>query len=137
MDSRKIADELEKQYPEPSLHLDAPILPKVYGAMENLYKALAPAMMPKVPRIFLNAASVEYFERTREARFGMPLSQWEKVAGGDKAWQKAEPVFKEVGDWLRANDGPFFLGKTGKLTFFFDFRHSYTPVDGSGGHDDG
>ena len=136
MDSRKIADELEKQYPEPSLHLDAPILPKVQAAVENLFKSLAPAMLPQVPRTFLNAASVQYFERTREAMYGMPLSQLEKVAGGDKAWQKAEPIFKEVGDWLRANGGPFFLGQTGKLTFF-NFRHSCTPVDGTGGDEDG
>lgn len=135
MDSRKIADELEKQYPEPSLHLDAPILPKVEAVFLNLFKSLAPDMLPQIPRTLLNAASAEYFERTREVRFGMPLSQLEKEEGGDKAWEKAEPLFKELGDWLRANGGPFLLGKTGKFAFLFNFRHSCTPGDGIGGHD--
>ena len=65
----------------------------------------------------------------------MPLSQLEKEEGGDKAWEKAEPLFKELGDWLRANGGPFLLGKTGKFAFLFNFRHSCTPGDGIGGHD--
>ena len=118
MDSRKIATELENQYPEPSLHLDSPILPKVEACMSNVTEPLRAALLPSVPRTLLNAASVEYFEKTREARFGMPLQQLEKEQGGDKAWEKATPAFKEVGDMLRANGGPFLLGKTGIVAFF-------------------
>ena len=78
--------------------------------------------MPPIPRNLLNTASVEYFERTREARFGMPLSQFEKEHGGDKAWEEATPAFKEVGDMLRANGGPFLLGKTGNVAFSSNLR---------------
>lgn len=112
MDSRKIADELEKQYPEPSLHLDSPLLPRVEAGVLNMFGPLRPVMLPLIPRTRLNAAAVEYFERTRKEMVGMPLSQWEKEQGGDKAWEKATPAFKEVGDMLRANGGPFILGKT-------------------------
>ena len=137
MDSRKIADELEKQHPEPSLHLDSPLLPKVEAGVLNMAAPLRPVMLPLIPRTRLNAVAVEYFERTREARVGMPLSQWEKEQGGEKAWEKAGPGFKEVGDILRANGGPFLLGKTGRVAFFFNLRHSSTLVDGIDGHGGG
>lgn len=137
MDSRKIADELEKQYPEPSLHLDSPLLPRVEAGVLNMFGPLRPVMLPLIPRTRLNAAAVEYFERTRKEMVGMPLSQWEKEQGGDKAWEKATPAFKEVGDMLRANGGPFILGKTGRVAFFTNLRHSSTPVDGTDGHDGG
>ncbi len=135
MDSRKIAAELEKQYPEPSLHLDSPILPKIEACVLNIVTPLRPVLMPRVPRNLLNAASVEYFERTREARFGMPLQQLEKEQGGDQAWEKATSPIKEVGDMLRAKGGPFVLGKTGRVAFLFNLRHPLTPIDGQRGHD--
>ena len=137
MNSRKIAAELEKQYPEPSLHLDSPILPKIEACISNMVTPLGPVLLPPIPRNRLNAASAEYFVRTREARIGMPLEQWEKEHGGDKAWEKATPTFEEVGDMLRAQGGPFLLGKTGRAAFFFNLRHSSTPIDGKRGHDGG
>ena len=135
MDSRKIAAELEKQYPEPSLHLDSPVLPKIEACVSNIVAALRPVLMAPIPRNLLNAASIEYFERTREVRFGMPLQQFEKEQGGDKAWEKAASTFKEVGDILRANGGPFVLGKTGRVAFFLNMRHSFILIDGNHGHD--
>ena len=133
MDSAKIASELEKQYPEPPLHVDSPDLAKVEAGVFNMFMQLRPAMIPLVPRNLLNTASVEYFERTRKERVGMSLAQWEKEQGGDKAWEKATPAFKEVGDMLRANGGPFLLGKTGRVSF--SLQHLAAPVDGTGGHD--
>ena len=137
MDSRKIAFALEEQYPEPSLHLDSPVLPKVEACVAKAVMPLRAVILPPVPRNLLNTASVEYFERTREARFGMPLRQFETEHGGDKAWEEATPALKEAGELLRANGGPFFLGETGEWAFSFNLRHSFVPIDGKRGHDGG
>lgn len=113
MDSKKIVAELESQYPEPSLHLDSPILAKVEAAVAQVLTPLRPVMMPPIPTNLLREPSVQYFERTREARFGMPLPQFGKEQGGDDAWKRAEPAFQEVGKLLKAEGGPFLMGKTG------------------------
>ena len=114
MDSRKIADVLEKAYPSPSLHLDSPILKKVEELMPQCGGALGPAFFPRIPRFVVNPPSAEYFERTRAAKFGMPLSKLEKEKGGESAWQVAEPKWKELAALLKAEGGPFFMGKTGR-----------------------
>lgn len=44
--------------------------------------------------------------------FGMPLAQLEKEKG-EEAWKAVEGPAKEVGDLLRKNGGPFFLGDRG------------------------
>jgi len=115
MDSRKIAAELEKQYPKPSLHLDSPILPKVEAVMAQIVVSLRPMILPLTPRNLLRAPSAEYFEKTREALFGMPLAQLEKEQGGNNAWKGAEAPFKDVGELLKAESGPFLTGKTGRI----------------------
>lgn len=112
MDSRKIADVLEKEYPSPSLHLDSPLLKKVEELAPQCITALAPVYIPRAPRYVLNPPSAEYFDRTRAARFGMPLSQLENEKGGESAWKIAEPKWKELGTLLKAEVGPFFMGKT-------------------------
>ena len=80
-------------------------------------KAMVPlraVILPLIPRNILREPSAEYFERTREERFGMPLAQFEKEQGGNKGWEGATPYLKETGDILRAEGGPFLLGKTGE-----------------------
>lgn len=114
MDSRKIANVLEKAHPSPSLHLDSPILKKVEELLPQCATALGPALFPRIPRFVVNPPSAEYFERTRSAKFGMPLSQLEKEKGGESAWQAAEPKWKELAALLKAEGGPFFMGKTGR-----------------------
>ena len=114
MDSRKIVAELEKQYPEPSLHLDSPQLAKVDELVMKTIAPLRAVIMPLVPRNILREPSAEYFERKGEERFGMPLAQVEKEQGGNKGWEGAIPYLKETGDMLRAEGGPFLLGKTGE-----------------------
>ncbi|KAL8950996.1 MAG: hypothetical protein Q9222_002994 [Ikaeria aurantiellina] len=112
MDSINVAHELEKRYPTPSLHLDSPLLKKITEWMPTLFQPLAPVVMPKIPRNLLNPDSVTYFEETRSKRFGMPLDQFERDHGGDEAWEKAAPAFKEVGELLKAHGGPFLMGVT-------------------------
>ena len=114
MDSRKIADALEQAHPSPSLHLDSPILQKVEELVPGCVMPIAPVFLPLVPRFILSPRSAEYFERTRAERFGMPLSQWEREKGGEGAWKASEPKWKELGELLKAEGGPFFMGKTGE-----------------------
>jgi hypothetical protein len=49
-DSRKIADKLERDQPNPSMHLDAPVLKDIEELMPKIMQALAPIVMPLVPR---------------------------------------------------------------------------------------
>ena len=114
MDSRKIADVLEKQHPSPSLHLDSPILKRVEELMPQCKTPIRAIFVPKVPRELLSPRSAEYFERTRRESLGMTLSQLEKEKGGESAWESATPKWKELGALLKAEGGPFFMGKTGK-----------------------
>lgn len=127
MDSRKIADVLEKEYPSPSLHLDSPLLKKVEELAPQCITALAPVYIPRAPRYVLNPPSAEYFDRTRAARFGMPLSQLENEKGGESAWKIAEPKWKELGTLLKAEVGPFFMGKTGMhIGSLLTFQRAWT-----------
>jgi hypothetical protein len=52
-DSRKIADKLEKDYPSPSMNLDAPVLKDIEAIMPMLMGALTPVIIPLVPRHIL------------------------------------------------------------------------------------
>ena len=115
MDSRKIAAEIEKRHPSPSMHLDDEILPKVEGLIANMILTMAPVVMPQIPGALLNPPSAQYFEETREKRFGMSLAQLEKEKGGDQAWEKAKGPITEMAGLLKQKGGPFFLGKIRKL----------------------
>lgn len=120
MDSRKIAAELEKGYPSPPLHLHSPSLSKVEKIItEGLASPMRSVLLPRTPAL-LNEVSREFFEKTREKSFGMPLERLEREQGGDAAWEKAEPGIKELGTILTAEGGPFVLGKTGKHTSRFE-----------------
>ena len=112
MDFRQIASELEHRYPSPSLVLDSPILKKVEGLIPRLTTPLIGDFMPKVPTRLLNPLSAEYFERTRAKRFGKTLSEVGRDSDEEKAWAQVEPPLKEMGDILKAEGGPFALGKT-------------------------
>ena len=112
VDSRAIATELEKQYPEPSLHLDSPKLEKMEELFMKAITGLRAVFLPPVPRNLLREPSREYFERTREEKYGMPLARFEKEMGGDKAWEEARPYLNAIGDLLREEGGPFVLGET-------------------------
>jgi glutathione S-transferase len=111
MDSLKIAHELERRYPSPSLHLDDPIVDKV--RLAKIFEALIPHIMPKVPRVLLNPVSAEYYELTREEQFGMPLTLFEQEKATEECWEQAKGPIKGMSDLLKKNGGPFFLGDTG------------------------
>ncbi|KAF2472248.1 uncharacterized protein BDR25DRAFT_333615 [Lindgomyces ingoldianus] len=131
MDSWKIAIELEKRYPSPSLHIDDPIVVQVRNLIPEIMGPLQPNIIPKVPRMLLNPPSVEYFERTRKERYGMSLSQVEEDRGGEPSWKAAEQPINEIADLLKKKGGPFFLGKTVSYAdlIFVSFLHFLKRLD--------
>lgn len=111
MDSRKIATEIERRYPSRPLQLDSPVLKQVEELIPQLREPMAAIFMPKVPNGLLNPPSAEYFERTRAERFGKALSELERDSGGEPAWARFAPPLKELAGILKAEGGPFVLGK--------------------------
>lgn len=106
--------EIERRYPSPSLHLDDPIVVKVRDELPSITGPLTPEIIPKVSRNLLNKPSYDYYERTRNVRFGMPLRQFEQEKGGEQVWEAVKQPAKEFADLLNKNGGPFFKGETGK-----------------------
>ncbi|KAJ4146500.1 hypothetical protein NW754_001965 [Fusarium falciforme] len=113
MDSRKIVERVEKEHPEPSIHLDSPTLAKLEEIMPRIMGPLRPIYFTTVPERLLNEESVPYWHETRSKLAGMPLDQLNKEKGGQVAWDAAKPIIAEVEALLKENsEGPFFLGKT-------------------------
>jgi Glutathione S-transferase, N-terminal domain len=114
MDSKKIITELEKRYPEPSLHLDSPALAQVEALIPKLALPIRTLWIPRLCKNVLNPESEKYFRRTREARVGMSLEEFEKSVPDDQAFERAEPAFREAAELLKRNGGPFVLGEQGE-----------------------
>lgn len=113
MDSKVIAQTIDKDHPEPPLHLDSPYLTKLEEILPNLMPALSGNYVPFIPKRLLNDASLPHWYSTREAKFGMKLDELERSQGGEPGWSKAEPLLRQVTDALKENPyGPFFAGKT-------------------------
>jgi len=112
MDSIIIAHRLEKEHPSPSLLLESPLIPKVEVLLTDVRSRLLGHWLARVPTNLLNEPSRDYFFRTREEKYGKPLSQVQKEQGTNEAWEKAIPGIKGLGDLLRETDGPFFMGET-------------------------
>ncbi|KAL8665422.1 MAG: hypothetical protein Q9202_002315 [Teloschistes flavicans] len=119
MDSKAIATALETLHPSPPLHLDSPALARVEALWPQIMAALRGVIMPLVPRTLLSDASIPYFEATREQRFGMPLARLAQEVGGEKAWEAARPLIRELGQLLRENEAGVFLG--GEEVGYADF----------------
>ncbi|OBT70450.1 hypothetical protein VE03_00255 [Pseudogymnoascus sp. 23342-1-I1] len=113
MHSRAIAAQLEELHPEPSLHLDSPILAQVYAIQAKHIAPLYGLWMPLVSTNLLNPRSKEYFDRTREEGEGISLP--ELLAKTEKreeeAWESAREGLRELGALLEENTkGPYFMG---------------------------
>jgi len=131
MDSAAINSRLEKEHPNPSLHFDSPILPEATAILGNVRMSLLGHWMPFVPDNLLNAPSKEYFIRTREEKFKKSLSQLHKDEGTEEAWEKATPELKRLGDLLKKEGGPFFMGETTSYTDFVivSFLQFFKAID--------
>lgn len=123
MDSWPIAHSLEKQYPNPPLHLEEPIVVKIRDFIKDLIIPLVPLVLTQVPDVLLNEPSAKYFLETRKKTFGKPLDQVRAEADVETCWAAAAGPAKEVGDLLREKEGPFFLGETGELHAILCRRH--------------
>lgn len=113
MNSVAISQRLNKDYPDPPLHLDTPYHKKVIELLSKFTEELEAVYIPAVPRELLNPPSAEYFYRTRQEMVGAPLPDFEKSdKGGENAWKAAEPHIRELAGLYRENSGgPFVLGK--------------------------
>lgn len=115
MDSYAIAPLVESAHPTPSVHLTDPIVQRVRANVGRWSEPLRPVWTPQVPAL-LNPPSEEYFNRTRSAAMGRPLSEIkaEVDAGSpivDQKWEEVRPAIEEAVAMLRENSaGPFFLG---------------------------
>lgn len=114
VDSKKIAHELEKRFPEPSLRLDSQELKDVEAALPLSFGSIYPAILPRIPRNILNPPSAEYFQRTRKEKYGMSLDEMEKTQGGDDAIEKAKHGLQVMAEIVKRNDGPFIMGQDGE-----------------------
>lgn len=135
MNSRKIADALEHLKAEPSLRLDSDYVDKVQSIVGDLWEALGPIAIPRVPAAFLLPASAEYFERTREKRLGMSLSELAKSdKAGEVAWTDAKPAALEMKKVLLEHDGPYVLGNGASYAdlIFAGFWHMMTGLSKEG-----
>lgn len=109
-DSWNIAQKLEREHPEPSLHLDSPYVAKIQDQMPKVMGHIKTITASTVPRTLLREASLDYWRKTREERIGMTLEKAQAEGTGLKTWQKAEADIKQVTEWLKENEGPFFAG---------------------------
>jgi hypothetical protein len=110
MDSWPIAFELEKRYPELSLHLEDPVVLKIRDHIPKIVSPIVPHLIPKVAHL-LNKPSQDFFYETREKMFGKPLQQVEKDGATEECWEKAKVPAKEAGDLLRKYGGPLHCAK--------------------------
>lgn len=113
MESRKVAEALEKIKPEPSLRMDrGEIIDRTQAAVLAAAGPLGPLTLPRVPANILSARSAEYFYETRKSRFGMPLQEVGSSELAKTAWEKAEPQFEKLAALLKEDSsGPFVEGK--------------------------
>jgi hypothetical protein len=114
-DSAKIAPELEKRYPEPSLHLDSPLLPKAYAIVTAILVIVRPTLVGKIVSTVLNERSAGYISRVRAEALSKSLKEYSQESEVQEAWKKAEGSVKDLAALVKGNGGPFVMGKTRKL----------------------
>nr|POE56855.1 hypothetical protein CFP56_70107 [Quercus suber] len=113
MESRQIADEIEKLYPEPSAHIDDPVHARVQSAWRGVMMILQAVLVPRMPRECLSGPTIQFHRSSRSITYGMGLEEYEAQSGGEPCWQAAAPRLKALADILNENqEGPFCLGKT-------------------------
>lgn len=113
MESKAISRAIEAQFPDPSLHLDSPVLEEVEKLRTEFIWPLAGVLMPRMPRNCLSGPTIEFHKEARKATFGMTLEELEAEKGGEDAWENAMPALQRLAGILNDDpSGPFCLGKT-------------------------
>ncbi|KAL8879845.1 MAG: hypothetical protein Q9192_008150, partial [Flavoplaca navasiana] len=109
MDSALIAHSLETLYPSPPLKLDTPQQHTIQTLWPRIMRIIGPAILPSIPS-FLTPSTRDYFIPTREAAFGIKLSDYSHPAAKERAWKEVEPLLVELAAVLHGREGPFVLG---------------------------
>lgn len=112
-DSAVIAKLLEGQHPQKPLHFDDQLEAEANKVAFMAASPLFPMHMPYLAREVVLEPSVRMFVAAREKRFGMNFAEWEKMKGGETAWNTAAPGFDALRHLLidnKIDDGPFILG---------------------------
>lgn len=112
MDSRKIAEAIEKKHPSPPVHLDSPAVRKVEALVVNAIGPMYPMLMYKVSQVILTEKSYDFWVGQYTRKFGMTLDEYERQFGGEKSWAEALPAITELTALLKERqvEGPLFLG---------------------------
>ena len=118
MESKAIALEIERRYPNPALSIDTPIQIKVEELLTDAFLKLLPELVPRVSRTLLSPQGREFFDRTKAEKLGMTLDEWEQTKGGPGSWENADEGFKQIVEVLGTKEGPFFDGQQGESSFF-------------------
>ena len=119
MDSQPISEFLEKTYPELSLPLTSERGRDIeHISRTRLGKTQQISIAPREINI-LCPRTQEWFRTKIEASFGQTL---ESIYEGDKeeqVWEETKADRLKVDELIRANGGPFVLGKEPSYTDFF------------------
>ena len=110
MDSALIAHSLETLYPSPPLKLNTPEQHTIENLWPRIMRIIGPAILPSIAS-FLTPSTRDYFIPTREAAFGIKLSDYEDSAAIESAWKEVEPLLVELAAVLKESEGPFVLGE--------------------------
>lgn len=119
VDSKVIAAELEKRFPEPSLHLDAPELEEIYATFGATLKPLIMVIMPRVVNRVVSPISSKYLAKGTQDAYGKSLDELEKERGGEQAYEGAKESWKPWEAILKRREGPFVLGHQGRIWLFY------------------
>jgi glutathione S-transferase len=115
MRSLDIAQELEKCYPTPSLHLDQNLHQTAEEIeTKNIY-AVAPDFLFNAWKDWVNPDAKDWYAKDRAARFGMPLQVLAEKAGGEQCLPASNAALEQLKQFLKEHkrdDGPFILGST-------------------------
>lgn len=108
MESRKIADALEKLQPEPSLRLDTQYLERATNIFNTLLFNIGIGMFGRIPDLLHKRGAEWYVEERKKVTGGIPISDFD----GQFRWDVAEPTLGELRHMLNENpEGPYFMGR--------------------------
>lgn len=120
MDSLPIVTHLDKLYPSPPLFPSGDASYALFLAVSKVATLMSPLfrlmIIPRVPGN-LDPRGREYFERTRAAIFGKPVSEVRPTDPEEVAslWKNVETECKTLVEMLKGREGkkgPFFEGET-------------------------
>lgn len=82
INSALIAPEIEKRYPEPSLHLDNGLGEQATALLGQLAFPLLGVLYPRIFHVILIDSVVPWWRAKREATFGCTIEEFEVAKGG-------------------------------------------------------